>query len=106
VVLGAHPEDYKAVAPPNSYIHVEDFKSIKDLAEYLTLLDNNDVLYNEYFEYKQVGEVIHVWEQFFCRLCSILYYGDIIPGHNWGEGSSWESVDKCLKKKKWFWNTM
>ncbi|WAR27757.1 FUCTA-like protein [Mya arenaria] len=25
VVMGAHPDDYRRVAPPGSFIHVEDF---------------------------------------------------------------------------------
>lgn len=47
--MGAHPDDYARAAPYKSYIHVDDFSSPKDLADYLHLLDQNDDLYNEYF---------------------------------------------------------
>ena len=40
--MGAHPLDYKLVAPENSYIHIEDFEKPKELAEYLLYLDSND----------------------------------------------------------------
>ena len=48
--MGARPEDYEKVAPNNSYIHVDEFKGPKELAEYLHLLDNDDDLYNQYFQ--------------------------------------------------------
>ena len=56
VALGARPEDYEALAPPHSYIHVDDFESPRHLAEYLHKLDKNDDLYNEYFRWKGTGE--------------------------------------------------
>ncbi|XP_060078748.1 glycoprotein 3-alpha-L-fucosyltransferase A-like [Ylistrum balloti] len=70
VVMGAHPDDYKAVAPPDSFIHVEDFNSPKDLAKYLHTLDKNDDLYNEYFRWKGTGSFIDT--KFWCRLCALL----------------------------------
>lgn len=42
VVYGPHPDDVKRVAPPNSYIHAEDFESPESLVEYLDYLDKND----------------------------------------------------------------
>ena len=50
--MGAQPKDYKAAAPLNSYIHVDDFDSPKDLAEYLKQLDQDDEKYNAYFKWK------------------------------------------------------
>lgn len=51
VVMGAAPEDYERAAPPHSFIHVDDFESPKELAEYLHKLDKDDELYNQYFQY-------------------------------------------------------
>lgn len=31
--MGARKEDYEKVAPPNSFIHVDDFESPKELAQ-------------------------------------------------------------------------
>ena len=52
--MGARPEDYAKVAPLNSYIHVDDFDSPKDLAAYLHKLDKNDDLYNNYFQMERI----------------------------------------------------
>merc|ERR1712046_102029 len=48
IVFGPHPDDVKAMAPPKSYIHVEDFGSPSELVEFLDYLDNNDTAYLEY----------------------------------------------------------
>ena len=52
IVMGARPEDYADAAPHKSYIHVDDFDSPKELADYLHQLDQDDQLYNEYFKWK------------------------------------------------------
>ena len=52
IVMGARPEDYAIAAPSKSYIHVDDFDSPKELADYLHKLDQDDQLYNEYFKWK------------------------------------------------------
>ncbi|XP_039261648.2 4-galactosyl-N-acetylglucosaminide 3-alpha-L-fucosyltransferase FUT6-like isoform X1 [Styela clava] len=54
VVIGPHKEDIKSVAPPHSYIHAEDFKSPKDLVNYLNYLDKNDTAYKEYFKWREI----------------------------------------------------
>ncbi|XP_061171806.1 glycoprotein 3-alpha-L-fucosyltransferase A-like [Saccostrea echinata] len=70
VVMGAHPDDYKRSAPPNSYLHVEDFESAENLGDYLKFLDANDEKYNEYFKWKGTGDFIDT--KFWCRLCAML----------------------------------
>lgn len=50
--MGASRAEYEMVAPMNSYLHVENFTSPKELASYLHFLDNNDELYNSYFKWK------------------------------------------------------
>ena len=37
------------IAPPHSYINVQDFDSTKDLADYLIKVDKNDTLFASYF---------------------------------------------------------
>lgn len=48
--MGAELEEYQRVAPQNSFIHVNQFKGPKELAEYLHVLDQDDKQYNEYFK--------------------------------------------------------
>ncbi|XP_032782993.2 alpha-(1,3)-fucosyltransferase C-like [Daphnia magna] len=64
--------DYTQFAPLNSYINVADFKSAKDLAEYLMLLHNNDALYRKHFDWKQDYELIRKPSNGWCNLCQKL----------------------------------
>ncbi|VDP25238.1 unnamed protein product [Soboliphyme baturini] len=79
--MGAPKEDYERIAPPHSFVHVEDFASPRQLAEYLLKLDKNDTLYNSYFQWKSKGEFINT--RFWCRVCALLnepkskYYPDV-----------------------------
>lgn len=71
IVMGGRPLDYLRASPDHSFIHVEDFPSVKALAEYLHLLDRNETLYNEYLRWKGSGEFINTY--FWCRLCAMLH---------------------------------
>lgn len=71
IVMGAPPEDYERSAPYRSYIHVDEFETPKELAEYLHTLDKNDELYNSYFKWKGTGELINTY--FWCRVCAMLH---------------------------------
>ena len=76
VVMGARVEQYTAVAPPHSFIHVDSFSGPQDLAQYLIKLDSDDALYNEYFRWRTMGEFIDT--KFFCRVCAMLHYNLIM----------------------------
>ena len=52
-----HHQDYEIIAPPHSYIHVEDFQSAKNLADYLKYLSRNRTAYIEYFWWTKYYEV-------------------------------------------------
>ncbi|XP_026497268.1 glycoprotein 3-alpha-L-fucosyltransferase A [Vanessa tameamea] len=71
IVMGARPPEYAAVAPHNSYIHVEEFAGPEELAAYLQRLDEDDTLYNSYFKWKGTGEFINTY--FFCRVCAMVH---------------------------------
>ncbi len=57
IVLGAYKEDYESTLPPHSYINVDDFPSIRELAANLKYLDRNDTAYAAYFAWRQFGEL-------------------------------------------------
>ncbi|XP_041667583.1 alpha-(1,3)-fucosyltransferase 7 isoform X2 [Cheilinus undulatus] len=72
VVMGPPLDDYKAVAPPNSFIHVDEFDSVKDLGKYLQGLAENKKRYNEYFNWKSKWKVklYTDWRERLCKICS------------------------------------
>ena len=83
VVIDLHG-NYARFAPPKSYINALDFPTVKELADYLKVLDGNDTLYNEYFWWKAhyVSEYsLHVWDlniyeraaRGLCGICSKLH---------------------------------
>ena len=94
VVMGAAPEDYRKVAPPHSYIHVDDFASPRELAAYLHKLDANDILYNEYFRWKGTGHFINT--KFWCRVCAMAHAAD--RHAMWYEDVKrwWSGKDVCI----------
>ncbi|KAK6032795.1 fucosyl transferase [Ostertagia ostertagi] len=69
IVMGAPKADYIKVAPPNSFIHVDDYTP-EQLSRYLLYLDRNRTAYNEYFVWKKYGRVVH--SDFYCRLCAFV----------------------------------
>jgi alpha-1,3-fucosyltransferase len=71
--------DYPSYAPSISYIDVSDFKSPKDLARYLNLLNENDALYLQYFYWKSDYEVISRPVAGWCELCEKLNNPDQRP---------------------------
>ena len=70
VVRGSGP--YDGMLPPGSYINADDFKDAKELADYLTKLDQNDQLYMKYFksrtDYECSTDSYNITHRF-CELC-------------------------------------
>lgn len=76
VALGGKSRaDYERVAPPHSYIHVEDFDNVQGLADQLEYLATNTTAYNEYFWWTEHYEVPSTWQHYLsaqCLLCQRL----------------------------------
>jgi hypothetical protein len=53
VVMGGDTYSIHSRPPPSSYIDVNNFKTVKDLADYLTMLSKNESAYMEYFNWKK-----------------------------------------------------
>lgn len=96
--MGARPEDYEKNAPEKSYISVDAFTSVKDLADYLLEIDKNDNLYNSYFKWKGTGELINTF--FWCRVCSMLHDEAAISKPKWYEDINewWNGKEVCTTK--------
>jgi len=68
VVMGG--ANYSKLAVPRSYINVVDFKTVKELAEYLHYLDKNSTAYNEYFKWRLKYKVTpNSCNLRFCDIC-------------------------------------
>jgi len=78
IAMGAREEDYQRSAPYRSYLHVDQFEDPQQLAKFLHQLDQNDDLYNQYFQWKGTGEFINT--KFWCRVCSVLHDKKPEPG--------------------------
>ncbi|XP_071149305.1 glycoprotein 3-alpha-L-fucosyltransferase A-like [Mytilus edulis] len=97
VVLGVSRAEIKAAAPPGSYIHVEDFDSPKQLADYLHRIDKDDNLFNEYFRWKRYGKMTNT--KTWCRLCSMLHEKSL-PSVTQTDIDTWRSKS-CIGARKW-----
>jgi len=76
VVYGPVRENYEAMAPPHSFIHVEDFNNSMELVNYLKYLDGNDSAYAEYFSWRDMdAKSLYPYGKYmgFCALCRALY---------------------------------
>ncbi|XP_071321579.1 alpha-(1,3)-fucosyltransferase 7-like [Trachinotus anak] len=71
VVLGPSLTDYNAVAPSNSFIHVDQFASVKDLGKFLQELAEDKKRYSEYFTWEQRWKVklYTDWRERLCKIC-------------------------------------
>jgi len=54
---GGEINDYKELAPPNSFIHVDNFTSPEHLADYLKHLDEDPGEYEAYHSWRQNYEI-------------------------------------------------
>ena len=92
VVMGARLEDYQAVAPPNSFLHVDSFSSPRSLAQHLTFLDENPAEYNKHFRWVSQGRFADT--KFFCRVCALLHHPKPPSFHSDIE-EWWSSTQTC-----------
>ena len=61
------------LAPPNSYIDARDFKSIKELADYLQYLDKNDDAYSGYLKWRNGFQIVlDTKDNKMCQACKML----------------------------------
>ncbi|KAM4540570.1 4-galactosyl-N-acetylglucosaminide 3-alpha-L-fucosyltransferase 9-like isoform 1-T2 [Fundulus diaphanus] len=74
VVLGTTRQNYENFVQGDAFIHVDDFNSAKELADYLLLLDKNEDLYRGYFKWRRHFKVTRVnfWAEHTCQACDYL----------------------------------
>ena len=75
VMGGLSKQDYEKIAPPHSFIHVDDFSSPKDLMLFLEKLSKDKEGYSSYFWWKSYYDlytVTELMETTKCQLCDVL----------------------------------
>ncbi|CAH8448973.1 unnamed protein product [Schistosoma guineensis] len=98
IVMGASKSEYVRSAPSNSFIHVDDFNSVKQLADYLYYLDNNKTAYNEYFKWHNHGTVdFNTFTD--CRLCMLAHEIDNLERPYWYEDINQWRENSCENRK-------
>jgi len=80
--------DYSQFAPPGSYIDIRDFPSPESLARYLNLLNDNDLLYSKYFEWKKDYQMVRDQKKGWCHLCN-LAHDETQPPKTYHDMHSW-----------------
>lgn len=71
VVLGPSRANYEILAPPGSFIHVEDFKSPAELAAHLKHVAADRQAYEKYFEWHRTHRIKTYtdWRERLCQIC-------------------------------------
>lgn len=82
IVVGAPYDFYLKVAPPHSFIHPDQFDSLKDMALHLVQVNANDEKYLEYFKWKNLGQLVsHGQEEHYVRPLTNQTQCDILQKH-------------------------
>lgn len=79
VMGGLSIEDYTSIAPPNSFLHVSNFTSVKALGEYLTYLSENDYAFNKYHQWRYDYRIDTGRNMGACELCRIANERPVMP---------------------------
>ena len=100
IVMSLHGSHAK-MAPPHSYINAAAFPTVKELAQYLIMLDKNDTLYNEYFWWKPYFNVRNNEDDFnkgMCNLCAALHRNHSAKVYN-DMTKWWDTNSNCSQLK-------
>lgn len=104
VVMGAPREDYVKYGPHKSFIHVDEFNSPAQIAKFLHVLDQNDDLYNSYFEWKGSGQATDEYnKQFVCEICARLHDERIMSTSSWYDVDDWWNSPGICSSGPWNW---
>ena len=86
------------VAVPGSFINVNKFKTVKELAQYIMFLDENDEHYAKYFEWKRKYKIIPVTD-LMCSVCQKLHKLPMQRKIYQDLGEFWNKDRHCVDRK-------
>ncbi|XP_076021244.1 alpha-(1,3)-fucosyltransferase 7 [Genypterus blacodes] len=91
VVLGPSRATYEALAPPRSFIHVNDFTNTADLAAYLKHLASDRKAYEVYFHWHHTHSIKTYtdWRERLCQIC--VKYPTLKPNQVYQDLETWVS---------------
>lgn len=73
IVSGPKRENFERIAPPHSFIHVDDYPSIEELAKELKIIETNRKIYGKYHAWRRYYDAYHEAIDLdpyrFCELC-------------------------------------
>jgi alpha-1,3-fucosyltransferase len=65
--------NYTSLGPSGAFIDILNYRSPKDLADYLHYLAKNETAYSEYFQWKPYWRAVPQMGPAFCKLCEIVH---------------------------------
>ena len=98
IVLGGAVYSDPRLALPGSYINVQDYASIEQLANHIKAVASNEALYNSYFRWRYEYKItLYNWfEHFADQLCSFIWEGTRLHTNI----SAIYSRNKCFEKDR------
>lgn len=89
VVLGPPRSNYEALVPGDSFVHVDDFKSVEEMAAFLQRLAADGRRYASYFAWRRRRDVklYTDWRERLCQICR--HYHSLDPRKVYQHLDSW-----------------
>ncbi|XP_063612749.1 glycoprotein 3-alpha-L-fucosyltransferase A-like [Penaeus indicus] len=85
VVMGGPVDFYRKILPPNSFLHIDDFETPRDLARHMLALATDRQAYNRLHAWRSKYRIANEHGYFgspvyhYCRICEALNYNDPKP---------------------------
>ncbi|CAG0922772.1 unnamed protein product, partial [Notodromas monacha] len=97
IVMGANKEDYLKAAPLNSFLHINDFESAKELAEKLNEIDKDDDQFNAFFKWQGTWDFVDT--NFMCILCGMIHDPQKREKSYMDTKHWWQNNTLCLQRR-------
>lgn len=79
IVSGPPQHVYERSLPPNSFIHKDNFTSIREMVKYLKFLKNNSNEYLKYHTWRKTYDILWEHDLHYLQLCNICKQSDYPP---------------------------